>query len=388
MLTEDRAITDNLYKAVISLSEVLMKAGKYIKHDDMWCPISREHRDATLQAHHVAAASKAGKTEEPKAAPEKTKRESPQEWQHRKFQERHTPKKYNNEHESTVDKKIAETHQAYSSAKLTLDRESDQIRRAAGDRQQGRPPRWGMSFQDAFTKVKEGPDMTRGGTWKQSILDSFEKARSGVDEAREAYKEAEKKYEGWSRFFLVNNVNGHIHSSMNCPTCKMDTTFSWLPDISGLEEKDAVDAHGPRLCSHCFPSAPAEWTKGVEKDRSDLCDMSGQYHDGKWSDRSARCPGCGAHVSLTRGNAGNKYRSHKPLTEDEKRLSTAITDKYDADSLDWRLKRAGGSATVRIADKIGKKKVYEIDVVEPDGRKHTISTRSALREYKAPPAKE
>lgn len=70
---------------------------------------------------------------------------------------------------------------------------------------------------------------------------------------------------GWSRFFLVNNSNGHIHSSMNCSTCFIDTDFSWLPELSGLTEAEAVEAYGCILCSVCFPSAPVEWTNGISK---------------------------------------------------------------------------------------------------------------------------
>lgn len=70
---------------------------------------------------------------------------------------------------------------------------------------------------------------------------------------------------GWSRFFLVNNVGGHIHSSMNCSTCRYDTSFSWLPELSGLTEAEAVDTYGPILCTVCYPSAPVEWTGGEAK---------------------------------------------------------------------------------------------------------------------------
>ena len=69
----------------------------------------------------------------------------------------------------------------------------------------------------------------------------------------------------WSRFFLVTNTNGHIHSSTACSTCRFDTDFRWLPTLSGLTEVEAVEAHGEILCSVCFPSAPVEWTNGESK---------------------------------------------------------------------------------------------------------------------------
>lgn len=64
----------------------------------------------------------------------------------------------------------------------------------------------------------------------------------------------------WSRFFLVVSSPGHIHSSMSCSTCRATTAYGWLPQLSGHTEAEAVEAHGPALCSVCFPSAPVDWT--------------------------------------------------------------------------------------------------------------------------------
>lgn len=80
-----------------------------------------------------------------------------------------------------------------------------------------------------------------------------------LDAAREARDELEAEYTGWSRFFLVTNANGHIHDSTSCSTTYATTSYAWLTDMSGLTEADAVAAHGERLCSVCFPTAPVEW---------------------------------------------------------------------------------------------------------------------------------
>lgn len=77
--------------------------------------------------------------------------------------------------------------------------------------------------------------------------------------------EAEYADRRWSRFFIVRNSGGHIHSSMECSTCFPTTRFGWLPALSGLTEKDAVEAEGEILCSICFPSAPSSWTSGVSR---------------------------------------------------------------------------------------------------------------------------
>jgi hypothetical protein len=70
---------------------------------------------------------------------------------------------------------------------------------------------------------------------------------------------------GWSRFFLVTNTNGHIHKSMDCSTTRPTTRFAWITSLSGLKEKDAVEQEGEILCTDCFPSAPSEYTSGESK---------------------------------------------------------------------------------------------------------------------------
>jgi hypothetical protein len=55
------------------------------------------------------------------------------------------------------------------------------------------------------------------------------------------------------------------HSTTSCSTCRFDTVFAWLPELSGLSEADAVEAYGSILCTVCFPSAPVEWTGGESK---------------------------------------------------------------------------------------------------------------------------
>lgn len=95
--------------------------------------------------------------------------------------------------------------------------------------------------------------------------EKLDEAVTARDEAFRAFSEASAKYEGWSRFFIVNNAGGHIHWTMSCSTCYPTTDFGWLPNLSGLTEADAVEEWGGILCSVCFPSAPVEHTNGVNK---------------------------------------------------------------------------------------------------------------------------
>jgi hypothetical protein len=116
----------------------------------------------------------------------------------------------------------------------------------------------------------------------------------------------------WQRFYIV--PGGHIHASRSCHTLRATTRLGWLPDLSGETEEDAVVAHGPLLCSVCFPSAPVEWTLGVQAP-DDQCPGSktADYpretaRMGYYSGNYGVCSHCGERVTLT---ASNLLRKHK-----------------------------------------------------------------------------
>jgi hypothetical protein len=122
----------------------------------------------------------------------------------------------------------------------------------------------------------------------------------------------------WSRFFLVtSSAGGHIHSSMSCPTTRITTGFGWLPELSGLTERDAVEAHGTILCSVCYPTAPVAWTLGHEKPVDpDRCSGSGTYDVAEGTYRRmglggngrGKCTHCGEFQTVT---STGKLRAHK-----------------------------------------------------------------------------
>ena len=68
--------------------------------------------------------------------------------------------------------------------------------------------------------------------------------------------EAEYAARRWTRYFLVDNTNGHVHSSMNCSTCFRTTQYAWLVQHSGMAADDLVELAGEEACTICFPNAP------------------------------------------------------------------------------------------------------------------------------------
>lgn len=156
-------------------------------------------------------------------------------------------------HEVAVDIEIAACYRAVAAASRAMTSAEDSIRRAAGQRRDYRSGAWSGDWPSALGAAPAHLDAAHS------------KATNALGAAEGRLEAAETAYEGWSRFFLVTSSNGHIHKDMRCTTCYQDTEYAWLPELSDLDEAAAVEAYGEILCSVCFPSAPAAWTKGESK---------------------------------------------------------------------------------------------------------------------------
>jgi hypothetical protein len=60
----------------------------------------------------------------------------------------------------------------------------------------------------------------------------------------------------WNRYFLVKNVNGHVHRSTSCGTCFATTSYAWLFELSDQPVAEMIEEWGEQACSLCFPEAP------------------------------------------------------------------------------------------------------------------------------------
>ena len=143
----------------------------------------------------------------------------------------------------------------------------------------------------------------------ERALAAFESARSELAALVEVARPLQEEYGRlrWSRFFLVtSSAGGHIHRDQHCSTCHLTTRYGWLPELSGLTEKDAVEAEGPRLCSVCFPSAPLEWTVGEEK-KVDPKVCLGSGKPARREGRYYRCAICGTGVRPSASGLASRH---------------------------------------------------------------------------------
>lgn len=160
-----------------------------------------------------------------------------------------------------TDEQLAVVWAEIASVSMHRDWSIDELRRLTG--QERRNQKWSGSVEEALAAVAPVQ------SWDQHAFDAARSKYTSYEARLNELGEEERRLEGvyranggWSRFFIVKNSNGHIHSSMQCHTCFPDTLFGWLPQLSGLDEAAAVADQGEILCSVCFPSAPVAWTTG------------------------------------------------------------------------------------------------------------------------------
>lgn len=167
-----------------------------------------------------------------------------------------------------TDTKLAELYTKRRSIESAITQHAASVRRSAGQTYDRHNLHWSGTWQEALDKIARLGDAPTYASI--SATDSIAKHDALSVDLRHLDVEIDglealHRHHRWSRFFLVLNSNGHIHSSMSCPTCRFDTAFGWLPQLSGLSEAEAVADQGEILCSVCFPSAPVAWTTGESK---------------------------------------------------------------------------------------------------------------------------
>jgi len=173
----------------------------------------------------------------------------------------------------------------------------------------------------------------------RDLLAEREELRAKIEDLAARTAKLDELYTGWSRFYVVGG--GHIHSTMECSTCYPTTLFGWLPELSGHEEREAVAACGPMLCSVCFPTAPVDHQGGTftqaeaekiakgglkvareirakkEKAAKSVCPGSGKqmiepsrtgFAYGNWG----TCPDCHERVALTTSYGPNLRKHNAP----------------------------------------------------------------------------
>ncbi|MBG0739048.1 hypothetical protein IV500_06490 [Paeniglutamicibacter antarcticus] len=122
--------------------------------------------------------------------------------------------------------------------------------------QQAKAAAWTSGFESTIARYEK-----RGGSAPGHLYESLAEAARAEAEVQATIKPFEAEYTrrgGWTRFFMVMNNGGHLHSSRSCSTCRPSTQFGWMPAYSGQDEAGVVGLAGEDSCTVCFPSAPVD----------------------------------------------------------------------------------------------------------------------------------
>ena len=95
-----------------------------------------------------------------------------------------------------------------------------------------------------------------------------------------------KRRGGWTRYFIVANVNGHVHQGFDCSTCYPSTEYNWLPSLSGLTAAEMVAVMGETACTVCYPDAPT--FKGFGDGTSFVAKLSAAEKDAKAAEKAKK----------------------------------------------------------------------------------------------------
>lgn len=157
----------------------------------------------------------------------------------------------------TVDERLSHLHQSAAELSGRLELAETSIRRMAGQSHDARGRRWSGTLQDALAYE---PARYEQHTWthlitrREETLRDLEGVRAEQGELNEVYESSGR----WTRAFLVDGSDGHVHSSMQCSSCYPTTQFVWLPQYSGADEREIVEAAGRSACTRCYPTAPVD----------------------------------------------------------------------------------------------------------------------------------
>jgi hypothetical protein len=165
-----------------------------------------------------------------------------------------------------IDTTLADLYYAEGDLQKRVDSALKGIRQALGQKATRRRgvDEWPTSAEDAIAEIRaKGDAYLARGQYANEVVAKYDAAvaRLEANRAEQAPLHAEfSRRGGWTRFFAVSD--GHIHRDQNCSTLhrgKERTPLSWMLDMSGTNENDAIrelaeQAHV--LCSVCIPNAP------------------------------------------------------------------------------------------------------------------------------------
>lgn len=97
---------------------------------------------------------------------------------------------------------------------------------------------------------------------------------------------------GWTRYYMVDNSNGHLHTNTSCRNTYASTQWHQMVAMSGLTRAEAVELGGKISCLTCFPGFREEIEKGrlpkIESPRQQATREEREAREAKAAELKAR----------------------------------------------------------------------------------------------------
>lgn len=145
-----------------------------------------------------------------------------------------------------IDTRLAEIYSAEALASLKANRALETVARIEG-------------VQGTYQADFEWNSPAKLAAAKTEVTDADAAIEAGRVEARPL--EARYAAQRWTRYYLVANATGHVHTSTNCSSCFPTTEYAWLTEQSGMTAEALVEMAGEQACTVCFPWAPVDCTR-------------------------------------------------------------------------------------------------------------------------------
>lgn len=110
-----------------------------------------------------------------------------------------------------------------------------------------------------FARQSPFPDQAEIGKFLRQ-LEGATLAMNRLDDEQAPFRAEFRRRGGWTRYYLVDAYNGHVHRDYSNSRCSRTwgTVHVWLTDQSGMAREDLVAMAGERACTVCFPDAPVD----------------------------------------------------------------------------------------------------------------------------------
>lgn len=107
---------------------------------------------------------------------------------------------------------------------------------------------------------------TIGQAW--AVIDGLRADLADMARVEQAGHDEYDRRGTWTRYYLVANTGGHVHTTMGCDTCYPTTRFDWPTALSGSDAHGVVEAAGSLTCLRCFPEVRDEILLNRDPDRT------------------------------------------------------------------------------------------------------------------------